>query len=100
MKPAIAWGTEQQFEIRYDDHKTVMLHGTEFQLLPSGSMFNAKDIIHGLVGFVIETSGTKSRLLKNEPPTVFMFNQSEDEVKPYFDIIADLFKVEKAAQIG
>lgn len=68
MELCLAWGELQLFQVPTGGH----VWGREFQILPSGTMGRAGEVLHGLIGMKARLiSATKAEVERGSPLLIY-----------------------------
>lgn len=91
---AAAWGDLNLYELPAGGY----LWGREFQILPSGSMFGAAQVLHGLIGVIAEPIGGKRCCYRpGEPLRIYGVRGTDPaELDGYQDELAAEFNEQQA----
>jgi hypothetical protein len=81
--PTIAWGDTNLYKLPDASH----LWGREFELLPSGTMFAAKSILHGLIGIEAKPlAGDRCQIRNGALLVIYGLGETEiNELESYRD---------------
>lgn len=92
---ALAWGELHVYELPDGGH----IWGREFQILPSGTMRDAGNVLHGLIGLKAELIDRKRCQVEPGKPLLIYGTRGTDTgvLRQYQDELADGFN-EQAAQ--
>jgi hypothetical protein len=95
---AMAWGELNLYELPSEGH----LWGREVQLLPSGSMFGAEGVLHGLVGVAAKPLGRgKCEIDPSASLVIYGIRGTEpDQLRPYQDELAEEFNAQQLSLEG
>lgn len=90
---AMAWGELSLYELSDGEH----IWGREVQLLPSGSMFGAGDVLHGLIGVPAEPIGDNRCHIDAYASLVIygLRGTDSEELEQYQDELADRFNAQQ-----
>jgi hypothetical protein len=81
MATAIAWGAPKLYELPGGER----IWGREFQLLPSGSMAGAAEILHGVIGPEVTMRSPVKCSIDRDAKVLFcgLGDTSTDDLVPY-----------------
>jgi len=87
---SIAWGELQVFQFSDGVH----IYGREFQVLPSGTMFGAQQILAGVIGFTASKAAPEQwSVATGDPLMVYGIRGSPvAQITPYYTELVDTFK--------
>lgn len=93
---SVAWGELQIFEFS-DGAK---IYGREFQVLPSGSMFDAQSTMAGVIGFTAcKAAPGQWSVATGDPLMVYGIRGTDPTgLVPYYRELIDLFKAKQVGQ--
>jgi hypothetical protein len=93
---AMAWSQLSLYALPDGDH----VWGSEVQLLPSGSMFGAEGVLHGLVGLpATPIAGNRCEIDPTASLVIYGVRGTEaDQLRPYQDELADQFSAQQLAR--
>lgn len=90
---SIAWGELQVFS--FSDG--VNLYGREFQILPSGTMFDVREVLAGVIGFTAARSSPGEWSVATGDPLMVCGIRGTDPaaLMPYYTELVDAFKAKQ-----
>jgi hypothetical protein len=93
---SVAWGELQVFEFT----DGVNLYGREFQILPSGTMFDAQGTMAGVIGYTASRSAPGQWSVATGDPLMVYGIRGTDpaHLVPYYRELMDLFKAKQSAR--
>jgi hypothetical protein len=93
---SVAWSDLQVFQ--FSDGANI--YGREFQILPSGSMFGARDVMAGVIGYTADKAAPGQWSVATGDPLMVYGIRGTDpaHLMPYYSELMDLFKAKQVGQ--
>ena len=87
---SVAWGDLMVFT--FSDG--VKVYGSEFQILPSGTMFDARQVLAGVIGYTASKAAPGQwSVATGDPLMVYGIRGTDPQLlMPYYRELVDLFK--------